>query len=89
MVKGVNKMVLDLPQPESESFERVLFFVRPEAAGKSETALEGAAKTLLEKESAVPPKSARRPGRVLILLTHFLAACAGAGVAAILAAMIR
>ena len=89
MVKGVNKMVLDLPQPESESFERVIFFVRPEASARSEGALEGAARRLLEKENAAPPVKAQKRRRLKSVLTHVLTALAGAGLTALLGALLR
>jgi len=32
MLKGVNKLIIEINNPESELFERAIFFVRPEKA---------------------------------------------------------
>ena len=48
MIKGVNKQVVDVAEPDSAYFERVLFFVKPEFSGLSESALRGKADLLLK-----------------------------------------
>ena len=51
MIKGVNKQVVDVAEPDSAYFERVLFFVKPEFSGLGEGALRHKA-TLLLRETA-------------------------------------
>ena len=47
MIKGVNKQVVDVTEPDSAYFERVLFFVKPEFSGLGEGALRKKADALL------------------------------------------
>ena len=47
MIKGVNKQVVDVTEPDSAYFERVLFFVKPEFSGLGESALRRKANLLL------------------------------------------
>ena len=47
MIRGVNKQVVDVTEPDSAYFERVLFFVKPEFSGLGEGALRGKAELLL------------------------------------------
>ena len=49
MIKGVNKQVVDVAEPDSAYFERVLFFVKPEFSGLGESALRRKADALLRE----------------------------------------
>lgn len=61
MIKGVNRQVVELPQPECEYFEKVLFFVKPEYAQVSEGKLrERAASLSTEKNLPAPSRIKRR-----------------------------
>ena len=80
MIKGVNKQVVDVTEPDSAYFERVLFFVKPEFSGLGEGALRSKANQLLNEtagEGVARPKRRLRPR---------LQAAAVAGLAAILGA---
>ena len=80
MIKGVNKQVVDVTEPDSAYFERVLFFVKPEFSGLGESALRHKADQLLHDtagEGVARPKRQWRPR---------LRAAAVAGLAAVLGA---
>ena len=77
MLKGVNRQVVEISQPENKYFERILLFVRPEYSGMSE------ARLTQQAESAVPdgPRPPRIKKRSRLRLGELLraAVCAGAG----------
>ncbi len=54
MLKGVNRQVLEIAQPECAYFERVLFFVKPEYSSVSEGKLKSKADSLIQSSSAPP-----------------------------------
>ena len=84
MIRGVNKQVVDVTEPESAYFERVLFFVKPEFSGLGEGALRGKAEQLLRglaggRVAAKKPRGTRWRGAVGLALAALL----GAAVAAV------
>lgn len=81
MLKGVNRQVVDIPQPESAYFERAIFFVKPEYAGMSESRLRAKADEMV-KNVCAPPASARteRMSKTAKILRLLISAAAGAGV---------
>lgn len=87
MIKGVNRQVLEIAQPECAYFERVLFFVKPEYSSVSENKLKDKA-DLLIKNSSAPPYE-KRVGQASTKIKRFLqmllAAGAGAAAAGIIA----
>ena len=76
MLKGVNRQVLEITQPENKYFERILLFVRPEFSGLSEARLKQQAERALPQETKPPrqKKHRRYPAQLLRA-----AVCAGAG----------
>ena len=78
MLKGVNRMVLEIPRPESAYFESVLFFVKPEHAGTPPDTLRKKAASLLR--DVAPAPAGRVPGanRLLKIGSYLLAALLGA-----------
>ena len=54
MLKGVNRVAIEVSEPESVYFERAIFFVKPQYAACSELKLDKKAQTLL-KESDYKP----------------------------------
>ena len=85
MIRGVNKQVVDVTEPESAYFERVLFFVKPEFSGLGEGALRGKAEQLLRGLAGGRVAGTKMPRgkhwRVVIGLS--LAALLGAATAAV------
>ena len=80
MIKGVNKQVVDVAEPDSAYFERVLFFVKPEFSGLGEGALRRKADALLHSTGG---EGVARPKR---RLRSRLRAAAAVGLAAVLGA---
>ncbi len=56
MLKGVNKQVLEITEPQNGYFEKAIFFVKPEYSGLSEGRLRESAKKEIEK-TGKPPKA--------------------------------
>lgn len=83
MIKGVNRQVVEVMQPESKYFERVLLFVRPECFGMSESSLRAKANSEIKKTSALPPAT-RRKRRIIGGIKIAAAAAGGAIVTAII-----
>jgi len=63
MIRGVNKQVVDVTEPDSAYFERVLFFVKPEFSGLGEGALRSKAEALLRTLAGGRVAAARKPRR--------------------------
>lgn len=81
MLKGVNRQVVEIPQPQSRYFEKIILFVKPEFSGLPQARLSRAA--LPELPEALPPLQTgkARGGRLRRALRGLL--CAGAGAAAL------
>ena len=88
MIKGVNRQVVEVSQPESAYFERVLFFVKPEFYGLGEAKLKSKADLLL-RDSSEPPetKTKKRKNGKGDIVKFLLSASAGAAVAGIISAL--
>ena len=84
MIKGVNKQVVDVTEPDSAYFERVLFFVKPEFSGLGEGALRRKATLLLRDTGDERVAGMKRPvkKRLAGALRIGLSALLGAAVAA-------
>ena len=83
MLKGVNRQVVEISQPENKYFERILLFVRPEYSGMSEARLSQQAERAVPDAPRPPEEKKRRPLRLKDLLRAGLYAGAGAGILAL------
>lgn len=83
MLKGVNRQVVEIPQPESDYFERVIFFVKPEYCGMGEAGIREKAAAVI-KNALPPPKN--RNGRFELRLRSVLRTAAAALLGALAAA---
>lgn len=80
MIKGVNRQIVDIPQPESAYFERAIFFVKPECASLSEAKLRKKADEMAKNTAALPKsKAPREKSKIANILSLVLSAAAGAG----------
>ncbi len=79
MLKGVNRQILEVTNPESPYFERIIFFVRPEHGAEAELKLTREAKSVAEKMKK-PPKL-KRTLRQRLKTAAFILLGAGAGAA--------
>lgn len=80
MLKGVNHRVVEIPQPESMYFEKVLFFVKPEFSDINEKRLRAKADGLI-KDAAVPSQKkshSDKKKKILLYVKLMGAALAGA-----------
>ena len=85
MLKGVNRQVVEIPQPDSIYFERVIFFVKPEFSGVSEMKIRSSADELI-KNASPPPREKSAGGRrekLRFCIRLSLAALSGAAVTAL------
>ena len=85
MLKGVNRQVVEISQPESAYFEKVIFFVRPEFSGISEAKIRSSADELI-KNASPPPRerdSVKRREKLRFYVKFSLAALSGAAAAAV------
>ena len=85
MLKGVNRQVVEIPQPESAYFEKVIFFVKPEFSDVSELKLKSSADSLI-KNAASPPaekNNGKRFSKIYQLVKFTAAAAVGAVMSAI------
>ena len=90
MIKGVNKQVVDVTEPESAYFERVLFFVKPEFYGMGDAGLREQAAAVI-RTTVRPPRNrdGRRVIRLSAALRVALAAVLGAGAAILVQMLLR
>lgn len=64
MIKGINKQILEVTNPESPYFERIIFFVRPEGQRLSEKELQAEAEKY-SKNPGRPPRVRKSFGQRL------------------------
>ena len=85
MLKGVNRQVVEIPQPESAYFEKVIFFVKPEFSGVSEIKLRSSADSLIKKASSPPEGKTdnNRLSRIRQIIKFTAAATIGAVMSAV------
>lgn len=85
MLKGVNRQVVEIPQPDSVYFEKVIFFVKPEFSDISETKIRSSADELIKNASPPPRKKevGKRREKLLFYVKFSLAALSGAAVTAL------
>ena len=90
MLKGVNRQVVEIPQPESDYFEKVILFVKPEYCGVGEAGLRERAAAVI-RTAVRPPvgRTDRRTIRLAGVLRFLLAAAVGAGITAVLTVLLR
>ncbi len=84
MLKGVNRQILEITNPESPYFEKIIFFVRPEGLKADKSDLYSEAEKL-SHQSKKPPKTrrtAREKAETLVCI--FLGLGAGVALTAIM-----
>ena len=85
MLKGVNRQVVEIPRPESDYFEKVILFVKPEYYGVGEAGLREKAAAVI-KNTVKPPvgKFNSRGVKIAGALRVIISAAVGAGLFALL-----
>lgn len=87
MIKGVNRQVVEITQPDGEYFERIMFFVKPEYAEISDGSLRERA-ALIVSGTGAPPPTRKRKSKLLAALRLAAAALSGAAVCGTLMSLI-
>lgn len=59
MIKGINRQVVEVRETDSEYFERILFFVKPEYASVSEGKIRERASLIANKGQKPPATKAK------------------------------
>ena len=75
MIKGVNKQILEVTNPESPYFEKIIFFVKPDGMRAEDEKLKAEAERF-SNNSFKPPKTRRTKKE---LITTALCAVLGLG----------
>ena len=69
MVKGINRQVLEIIEPQCDYFERALFFVKPEYSNESDGKLRNQALKNIQNFKSVPrTRKQRLKSKVLLVL---------------------
>lgn len=81
MLKGVNKQILEITNPESPYFEKIIFFVRPSSQNADAKKLHKEAEKISTSTSVKPPKQ-KIDGRKAALIIGYSAmtVLSGAGI---------
>lgn len=69
MIKGVNKQILEVTNPESPYFEKIIFFVKPESQKFSEQSLKQEAEKI-SKNAKKPPKQKKTIKQIVSTLFY-------------------
>lgn len=83
-MRGVNKLIVEIQNPDSEYFDKAILFLRPDKAYPSQNELSRSADALLKAVSANPPKPQRNTALIIIGIAGALLMLAG-GAALLLA----
>lgn len=79
MLKGVSRQIVEIAQPESRYFEKIILFVKPEFSGLPEARLAAQAEACLPEEALPPKRGKKRRAALRWGGVARAAACAGAG----------
>jgi hypothetical protein len=85
MIKGVNKLIVDVANPNSEFFERAIFFVKPQMKDTSPTELNKSANALITEQVS---NKATKHGKVFPVLICVSAAGLGAAITALIVTLL-
>ena len=77
MIKGINRQILEVTNPESPYFDKILFFVSADGGAASEEKLRGEAKSIASQVKK-PPKN-RKSKKEIWLNAVYIACGIGAG----------
>ena len=78
MIKGVNKVIIEVNDTKSDIFEKAVFYVRPEFSNKSQAKLQNHAQKYIDKANLDNRKfeydldeAKRRHRRFFLILTGY------------------
>ena len=82
MLKGVNKLIIEVSNPESDLFEKAIFFVRPEKSDTAVKEINQSARDLMNRAGQTELQSNKTVIlKLLKLLIAFVAGALAAGLA--------
>ena len=84
MIKGINRQVVEVRETDSEYFERILFFVKPEYASVSEGKIRERA-SLIANKGQKPPVTRLSEGKYNDLLKGIFCLAVGVIIGALAA----
>ena len=85
MIKGINRQILEVTNPESPYFDKILFFVSAEGSAAGEEKLHGEAQDVA-RQIKKPPKSRRSKKDIILNIVYVLC---GVGAGAVLALLMN
>ncbi len=72
MVKGVNRQVLEILEPQCDYFEKALFFVKPEYSNESDAKLRNQALKSIQNSNSVPKTRKQRVKSKMFFIMEML-----------------
>jgi hypothetical protein len=70
MLKGVNKLIIEVSNPESDFFERAIFFIKPEKSNIVTKDMNASVRDIMGKAGQIKPRKAGgSKSRTLLKLT--------------------
>ena len=72
MVKGVNRQVLEILEPQCDYFEKALFFVKPEYSNESDAKLRNQALKSIQNSNSVPKTRKQRVKSKMFFIIEML-----------------
>lgn len=85
MLKGVNKQILEVTNPESPYFEKIIFFVRPSSQNTDEKRLHKEAEKISSSTATKPPKQKIDVKKVFAFVGYSaMTVMSGVGISALL-----
>lgn len=89
MIKGINKQILEVTATESPYFDKIIFFVRPQAQSTNEQILKNEAEKI-SKEIRKPPKCKKTKAQIFsIIMYSGLGVGAGAALTFVISSLIN
>lgn len=85
MVKGINRQVLEILEPQCDYFEKALFFVKPEYSNESDVKLRNQALKSIQNSNSIPKTRKQRiKSKILFVAQMLSSAVVGSIITALL-----
>ncbi|MBR3789713.1 MAG: hypothetical protein IKJ86_06970 [Clostridia bacterium] len=85
MVKGVNRQVLEILEPQCDYFEKALFFVKPEYSNESDAKLRNQALKSIQNSNSLPKSRKQKvKSKVFFIAQMLSSAVAGSIITALI-----
>ena len=84
MIKGINKQVLEVLEPNNSYFEKALFFVKPEYSNESDNKLRNQALKSLQTAALPKTRKQKIKSRALLVIEILSSAMVGSIITAVI-----